>query len=222
MKEETFWKKFWDRVDDSAGPTKCWIWKGSKKEGGYGYVWKARGDRSKRKVLAHRLGYEWHYGEGSANGFLVMHKCDNPPCVNWRHLVKGTKADNSKDMWKKGRGAIGEKSGQAKLTVTQVKTIHRLLRSGIWVADIARHFGIGYETVNRIAKGKQWRSVGVVKIKERKRGRGLFCLMVEGEPPKQCLRKAAVKVVGEKEVRYFCSSHGLPIVLSGEGKAEAA
>lgn len=234
MKEKLFWEKFWARVDTSGGPNACWIWKGSRKGGkdkngrDYGYVWKARGDGSKRKVLAHRLAWEW-YNEESAGKFDVLHKCDNPPCVNWRHLFLGTQGDNNRDMYRKGRGPVGERSGQAKLTANQVKEIQKLLCAGIWVADIARHYKVHHATIDGIKNGSQWKSLGVVKVRKRKAGPGVKCSVTESSPLRSCGLKAAVKVTFEGGgVQYLCSGHGLPFMLSpnsalgrGFAKAEA-
>lgn len=37
-------------------------------------------------------------------GKLVRHRCDNPPCFRYDHLLLGTVADNSADMMERGRG----------------------------------------------------------------------------------------------------------------------
>lgn len=50
----------------------------------------------------HRLIWTLMRGE-IASGFVVRHKCDNPPCCNPEHLVPGTDADNVEDRMSRGR-----------------------------------------------------------------------------------------------------------------------
>jgi hypothetical protein len=55
--------------------------------------------------LAHRLAFLMHYGN-IPNSMHVLHRCDNPPCINPQHLFLGTNQDNMDDMVRKGRSAI--------------------------------------------------------------------------------------------------------------------
>lgn len=46
--------------------------------------------------------YELYIGD-IPQGYKVLHKCDNPLCVNPNHLFIGTQLDNIKDRDMKGR-----------------------------------------------------------------------------------------------------------------------
>jgi hypothetical protein len=49
----------------------------------------------------HRL--QWMRLRGDPGELLVMHTCDNRPCINPDHLMIGTYQDNHDDMRSKGR-----------------------------------------------------------------------------------------------------------------------
>lgn len=92
-------ERFWVKVDkiSSLSYTDCWVWIGCKNPKGYGQFW-----GQDKMIGAHR--YSWILKKGSIpNDLCVLHKCDNPPCVNPDHLFLGTQSDNMKDMAQKGR-----------------------------------------------------------------------------------------------------------------------
>jgi hypothetical protein len=74
----------------------------SKTDFGYG-----RFRLNKRTMHAHRA--SWFLFKGHPGKWLVLHKCDNPPCVNPDHLFLGTHNDNVQDKIKKGRQVPGRK-----------------------------------------------------------------------------------------------------------------
>lgn len=90
-------KKFWIKID-IRGPDDCWLWtKGT--NGIYGLCWDWR---VKRNRPAHVIAWEL-YHKMSIGTRLGLHRCDNPPCCNPKHVFRGTYKRNMEDMQKKGR-----------------------------------------------------------------------------------------------------------------------
>lgn len=142
-------KLFLSRVDTSG---ECWIWNGARTRGGYGNL------RLNGKYLgAHRLSFQIHKGE-IPKGFDVCHRCDNPPCVNPKHLFLGTRFENVLDMQKKGRGRRGETAYQSKFTNAQVKEIRDSYAcGGLSQRSIARKYGVQPMRINDIIHNRTWK-----------------------------------------------------------------
>lgn len=94
------------------------------------------------------------------DGMEVLHKCDNPQCVNPDHLFLGSQKDNMDDMNRKGRGAKGDKNGRRKLNSNEVAEIRSLYAAGkLYQYQIAEKFGVKQSVVSEIVNGKIWRTV---------------------------------------------------------------
>jgi len=134
----------------------CWSWTGSKDRNGYGVF----GHHRNKQLRAHRAAYEFHVG-AIPTGMFVCHSCDNPSCINPKHLFVGTAKDNTQDMIKKQRKTIlyGELHPNSKLSNDQVLRIKQLRKQNIPLNDIANQFCISFQTVSSIAKGTTWNHI---------------------------------------------------------------
>lgn len=100
---------------------------------------------------AHRVAYELEHGP-IPKGVMVLHKCDNPSCINVEHLFLGDQFDNMQDMTAKGRHAdvAGANNGNARLKEEDVLAILKLLEGGMPQADIAYRYGVAQTTISNI------------------------------------------------------------------------
>ncbi len=156
--------RFWSKVHRTT--RWCWLWDAGCGKDGYGMFW-LRGTTRQ----AHRVVWEWLFGP-IPKGKCVLHKCDNPPCVNPMHLFLGTHRLNMKDRNRKGRCATGNRSGSytkpetrrcgeyhgmSRLTAVNVELIRRAAaRLGANKARIGRRFGVSRSRVSKISLGKSW------------------------------------------------------------------
>jgi hypothetical protein len=134
----------------------CWNWTASLNNKGYGQFYR---DDKRRAYPAHRMSYEL-YKEKIPEGMNVLHKCDNPRCVNPDHLFLGTQQDNVSDMWAKNRArpgvSKGENHGMSKLTNDLVSEIRSSEENG---PAIARRLNISTTQVYDIRNRKIWKHI---------------------------------------------------------------
>lgn len=89
---------------------------------------------------------------------FVLHRCDNPPCVEEHHLFPGTVVDNSRDMCAKNRAPRGERGGNARLTAQQVRVIRDESTRVRWI-DLARRYRVSKSCIWAGIKRHSWRHI---------------------------------------------------------------
>ena len=128
----------------------CWIWTAARTTKRYGKIWVGH-----RNEFAHRVSYTIFKGRFDQK-LNILHRCDNPPCVNPAHLFIGNHAINGMDKRLKGRAAKGEKNGNSKLTVDDVRAIRK---STLTYSELAKEYGIDQTQVWNIRKKHHWKHV---------------------------------------------------------------
>lgn len=151
-------RRFWSRVDRGVGRDDCWAWLGSKNgPDGYGGINVTRTARDGRRYrgpeYTHRYAYLLTHG-AIPDGMSVLHRCDNPICVNPSHLFLGTQADNMKDAAAKGRLHVPRPRGQ-KLSAAQLREIDALYAGGATQVAIATHLGVSKGFVSLYLRGER-------------------------------------------------------------------
>ena len=139
----TFLQRFWDNVAVTDEDS-CWEWQGSKTTANYGVVY-----YQGKLQYTHRLSLELD-GRPVPPRHHACHTCDNPSCVNPKHLFVGTPMDNAQDKVAKNRHTYGEIHPNAKLTNEDVIKLRKLAAEGVWQSDLARMFGVDESHVSNI------------------------------------------------------------------------
>ena len=163
---------FWDRLySQTKHNGTCIEFTGSKDDCGYGRI-----NKGGRLVRVHRAVWEREFG-AIPSGFVVMHKCDNPPCINPLHLAIGPQSANIKDMWEKGRARsafgnqnlrgkhinVGAKHVSAKFTDEDILAIRAQLAvdsSDQKRLALAAQYKVSKGAINHILYRTRWRHVG--------------------------------------------------------------
>lgn len=142
--------RFWDRIAVGA-PSECWPWRGSVDRYGYG-----RFKLGGRTISASRAAYIVATG-ADVEGLMICHRCDNPRCCNPSHLYAGTKSDNEKDKYARGRATQkGDQNSASKLSADQVENVRALFRQGMTNVAIGKLMGVHHSTISKIRTGASW------------------------------------------------------------------
>lgn len=134
-------ERFWIKVAVPTDRSLCWLWTAALGSDGYGQYGEYR---------AHRMA--WYLTHGTIpDGLHVLHKCDNPPCVNPSHLFMGTHANNMLDRSVKGRA---NRSFNRTVSDEALQRIPLLYGSGKAQKDIAVEVGVSAYVVSQVIAGK--------------------------------------------------------------------
>jgi hypothetical protein len=158
--------RFWSKVDVRKSKDSCWYWKNPTHTFGYGTF-----SIGYKVFTAHRLALIFFTGEEKKDK-MVLHSCDNPSCVNPRHLRWGTAKENTQDCIDRGRkinpprnGTLppvnyGEDNPISIMTKNKVKQLREDYSKGnVSHSDLAKKYGISKSTVGQIVNFKSWKYI---------------------------------------------------------------
>lgn len=152
---KTIEQRFYSKVNKTK---KCWYWIGANRGGNNPYGNLRFG---KKRILAHRISWVIHNGD-IPKGLFVLHTCDNPKCVNPKHLFLGTWDDNNKDRNKKGRTIVqhGENSHFHKLTEKEVLFIRNEFKTkDITLTSLSKKFNVSITAIKMIVDRQNWKHI---------------------------------------------------------------
>lgn len=142
-------ERFYDKVDAGPGGG-CHLWTAALRGRGEYKYGTFKQNRLQRN--SHRVAWELRHGE-IPEGMNVLHRCDNPRCVNPGHLFLGTTLDNIEDKVAKGRQPRGESHPHAKLTASAVRAIRKDPRNNI---EVAAEYGVHNSLISMVRLRKIW------------------------------------------------------------------
>lgn len=126
----------------------CVVWPYHRDSYGYGIV----RDIAYNMTRAHRSVCCRTHGPPPFAGAHACHSCDNPPCINPRHLSWGSAKENIEQSFDRGRGKIGAATYNSKLSKEQVEEIRQSTESS---RILGKRFGVSFRLVCYIRRGER-------------------------------------------------------------------
>lgn len=140
------------RLSKPSDKSQCIEFTGYLNEDGYGRFY-----YEGKRELSHRAAYQIYCGP-IPDDKQVLHECDNPRCVNHRHLFLGTSDDNMKDMVAKGRSYKGRGADHhnSKLNPVKAFEIRWYAAMGYKHALIAAMYDVTRPLISGVVRGESW------------------------------------------------------------------
>jgi hypothetical protein len=146
---ETLLRRF-EAKCGAADANGCIPWLGHCTRKGYGIL---RFNKDHHKTTAHRIAWVLKRGDLSPE-ILVLHRCDNPSCVNVEHLFIGSPQANTDDMVRKQRHSWRERTPWQKLKAADVERILDLRRIGHTQQQVADELKVSRPLISLIESGR--------------------------------------------------------------------
>jgi len=139
-------------------PYSCILWPFCLSSAGYAiYKDKSVGENN---IYAHREVLRRYHGlDECPDEMNCLHKplvCNNPSCINPRHLRWGTQMENCKDRAIDGFSYVGESNKNASLTEADVLEIRSSNLKGVELADI---YGVKKSCISKILNNRTWKHI---------------------------------------------------------------
>jgi|HubBroStandDraft_2_1064218.scaffolds.fasta_scaffold26097_3 hypothetical protein len=143
----------------------CWEWEDWCDGDGYGkFHWPEKG--TQRANQASYMLFVGSIPKKNGKRLYVCHSCDNPSCVNPKHLWLGTSKQNSEDMVKKHRSddRRGERNTASVLNEDLVRKLRKKYASGKYTHQkLADKYHVSRKTVGNAVSGKNWKCVETIQ-----------------------------------------------------------
>ena len=101
---------------------------------------------------AHRFAYEMANGISEDETLHVLHSCDNPSCVNPKHLRLGTIKENMRDVHRRNRN---KKTKIPQSIIPLLKIEYEQNKGKITQEEIGKRYGVSQSQISAILCGSR-------------------------------------------------------------------